>query len=328
MQNKIDIVIAWVDGNDPAHKIKRQKYLNSQQSLSSVEDTRFASNDEIYYNIASILKYVPYVGKIFIVTDQQAPLALSAFQDQGLCSKDQIQVIDHTSLFSGYEQCLPTFNSLSIEAMLWNIPNISDYFLYLNDDFFFNAPSAIEDFLINDRIKIYGHWRSNFTLKMKYQYRSWLKKQFQKEPKSKYTIAQMLSADILGFNKYYEIHHRPHILSKQLLEKYFEDHAEILYNQIQYKFRDFDQYLPVGLNNHLAIQQDKAILEGDIQIAYLKNSQGIDSFCKQLVNTDFKFGCIQSLDQLNDTNRLKIVEGLKYKFSDYLPNILKSQILS
>ena len=50
MQNKIDIVIAWVDGNDPAHKIKRQKYLNSQQSLSSVEDTRFASNDEIYYN--------------------------------------------------------------------------------------------------------------------------------------------------------------------------------------------------------------------------------------------------------------------------------------
>lgn len=82
MQN-LDIVIAWVDGNDVELKRKRQQYLTGGDASDAVSDTRFASNDEIYYNIASILKYVPFCRHIFIVTDNQQPEFLNEFVAQG-----------------------------------------------------------------------------------------------------------------------------------------------------------------------------------------------------------------------------------------------------
>ena len=69
MQN-IDIVIAWVDGNDLELKKKRHKYLTGEDASDAVSATRFASNNEIYYNIASILKYVPFCRHIYVVADE------------------------------------------------------------------------------------------------------------------------------------------------------------------------------------------------------------------------------------------------------------------
>ena len=140
MQN-LDIVIAWVDGNDVELKRKRHQYLTGGDASDAVSDTRFASNDEIYYNIASILKYVPFCRHIFIVTDNQQPEFLNEFATQGLCDANKIRVVDHREIFAGYTQFLPTFNTRSIESMLWNINGLSDYFIYLNDDFFFNSPA-------------------------------------------------------------------------------------------------------------------------------------------------------------------------------------------
>ncbi len=125
----IDIVIAWVDGNDSNLKNKRRKFMNQAEPSNALEDTRFASNDEIYFCIASILKFVPYSGTIYVVTDQQQPKWLDQFEQQGLCKAGKIKIIDHREVFNGYESALPTFNSLSIESMLWNIPDISDYFI-------------------------------------------------------------------------------------------------------------------------------------------------------------------------------------------------------
>ena len=182
----IDIVIAWVDGNDIDLKIKRQQFTGQQEASGAVEETRFASNDEIYFCIASILKYVPYCGKIYVVTDQQSPQWIGQFEQQNLCEKGKIRVVDHKELFDGHDSALPTFNSLSIETMLWNIRNLSDYFIYLNDDFFFNCPSESFDFLNEDRMAIYGHWQSNFIKKIKYMLRKFIQNQFGKIAQPKY----------------------------------------------------------------------------------------------------------------------------------------------
>src|SRR5690606_40736203 len=92
MQN-IDIVIAWVDGNDIELKKKRHKYLTGEDASDAISDTRFASNNEIYYNVASILKYVPFYRNILIVTDNQRPAFIDEFAAQGLCSRSE----EHTS---------------------------------------------------------------------------------------------------------------------------------------------------------------------------------------------------------------------------------------
>ncbi|NUG80351.1 Stealth CR1 domain-containing protein, partial [Acinetobacter bereziniae] len=209
MQN-LDIVIAWVDGNDVELKRKRHLYLTGNDASDAVSETRFASNDEIYYNIASILKYVPFCRHILIVTDGQQPEFLNEFFAQGLCDTNKIRVVDHREIFAGFEQFLPTFNTRSIESMLWNIQGLSDYFIYLNDDFFFNASAQVEDFLEQDKIVTYGHWKSCFSYKTKLKYRQFLNRNFNKPIQPGHVIAQMLGADILGFKEFFEIHHYPH----------------------------------------------------------------------------------------------------------------------
>ena len=65
----IDAVIAWVDGNDPAHKAKRHRYSKPEE-ISNDDiggDIRFTSIGEIKYSVASILRFAPYIRKIFII---------------------------------------------------------------------------------------------------------------------------------------------------------------------------------------------------------------------------------------------------------------------
>lgn len=323
---KIDFVIAWVDGNDVKHRLKRQQFQSTNIVKGSAEETRFASNDEIYFSIASILKYVPYFGTIYIITDEQQPVHIHDFFEQGLCAPEQIKIIDHRTIFAGHEQYLPTFNSLSIETMLWNIPGLSKYFIYLNDDFFFNASSELDDFLVGDHIKVYGHWENNSLIKAKFNLRKGLNKYFGKPLQPKYTIAQMLSAELCGFNKYYEIHHRPHILDRDVLQNYFQKYPTTLAQQIRHRFRSAFQFLPVGLNNHLKIQANEAVLYDDINIAYLKNEALLSLFLENLNNTTIKFGCIQSLDEFSVQGATKVQQAMLSKFEDDLPVFLKQQV--
>ena len=319
MQN-IDIVIAWVDGNDLELKKKRHKYLTGEDASDAVSATRFASNNEIYYNIASILKYVPFCRHIYVVADNQRPEFIDEFVAQGLCAKDKIRVVDHREIFKGFEQHLPTFNTRSIETMLWNIEGLSDYFIYLNDDFFFNSPAKIEDFLKDDHLVVYGHWQSSFALKAKLKYRQFMSRQLGQPIQPKHMIAQMLGADILGFNKFFEIHHYPHIVDRDALKDYLLAHPQRLETQIKFKFRSVEQLNPISLMNHIKIQKQQAELKPDLELAYLKNQDSLNSFIQALQNPEIKYGCIQSLDQLSSDAAKQISDAMHEKLAGYLPH--------
>ena len=323
MQN-IDIVIAWVDGNDLELKKKRHKFLTGEDASDAISDTRFASNNEIYYNIASILKYVPFCRNIFIVTDNQKPEFVHEFAEQGLCASKKIRIVDHKEIFRGHEQHLPTFNTRSIESMLWNIEGLSDYFIYLNDDFFFNSPAKIEDFIQNDQMVVYGHWQSSFALKTKLKYRQFLNAKFNKPIQPKHMIAQMLSADILGMKKFFEIHHYPHIVDRKILSEYLLSQPKLLETQIKFKFRSVEQINPISLMNHLKIQNNQALLKPDIALAYLKNEQSSDDFILATKNESIKYGCIQSLDQFDTVSAQKISNTMSEKFKGFLPASLNA----
>ena len=323
MQN-IDIVIAWVDGNDLELKKKRHKFLTGEDASDAISDTRFASNNEIYYNIASILKYVPFCRNIFIVTDNQKPEFVHEFAEQGLCASKKIRIVDHKEIFRGHEQHLLTFNTRSIESMLWNIEGLSDYFIYLNDDFFFNSPAKIEDFIQNDQMVVYGHWQSSFALKTKLKYRQFLNAKFNKPIQPKHMIAQMLSADILGMKKFFEIHHYPHIVDRKILSEYLLSQPKLLETQIKFKFRSVEQINPISLMNHLKIQNNQALLKPDIALAYLKNEQSSDDFILATKNESIKYGCIQSLDQLDTVSAQKISNTMSEKFKGFLPASLNA----
>mgnify|MGYP003302698541 CR=1 FL=1 len=148
----IDAVITWVDGKDPRHREKRMKYASAGQLKSDDKagETRYADLGEIFWCVASLNRYAPWLNKIYIVTDEQDP-GLDAFLERNFPEGYiPVEIVDHKVLFKGYEDCLPTFNSVSIESMTWRIPGLSDRFLEFNDDLMLLAPVAPEDFFLPD----------------------------------------------------------------------------------------------------------------------------------------------------------------------------------
>jgi hypothetical protein len=139
----IDVVVAWVDGADPAHRAKRKRYLADLGKDAKPErvanlERRFSDNDEIRFCLRSIRNYAPWVRTIWLVTDNQVPGAI----DRRKAERDNIRIVDHREIFRGYEQLLPTFNSYAIESMLWRVDGLADRFLYFNDDMMLVGPVA------------------------------------------------------------------------------------------------------------------------------------------------------------------------------------------
>ena len=87
MELKIDLVYLWVDGNDPAWLKKRQPYLKKEINTTG----RYQDNQELKYSLRSIDKHLPWIRKIFIVTDNQVPPFLDV-------NHPKIEIVDHKYL--------------------------------------------------------------------------------------------------------------------------------------------------------------------------------------------------------------------------------------
>lgn len=122
----ISFVYTWVDGSDIDLSNIKSKYNGGNRNVNS----RDRSADELLYSLRSLKKYIPWHnGTIFIVTDNQIPRWLNI-------NNSQIKIINHQEIIPKYIN--PTFDSSTIECFLDKIPDITDIFIYLNDDFFFN----------------------------------------------------------------------------------------------------------------------------------------------------------------------------------------------
>lgn len=122
----IDLVYLWVDGSDRKWLKKKQGFLDKK--INTVG--RYQNNEELKYSLRSIEKHIPWVRKIFIVTDNQTPSFLDT-------NHSKIQIIDHSEIIPN--EYLPSFNSSVIEYFMYKIPGLSEFFLYSNDDMFINA---------------------------------------------------------------------------------------------------------------------------------------------------------------------------------------------
>ncbi|MDZ7633701.1 MAG: Stealth CR1 domain-containing protein [Bacteroidales bacterium] len=156
----IDAVIAWVDGDDPLLADKRNKYFRggTVTTASGAHPTRFASSNEIRYCVLSILKFAPFVRNIFIVTDEQDPGISADVRKYFPERSGSIRIVDHREIFAGYENYLPTFNSISIANMIWRIKGLSENFVYFNDDTFLVREIKSEDWFLNGMPVLRGRW--------------------------------------------------------------------------------------------------------------------------------------------------------------------------
>ena len=142
----IDLVYLWVDGSDPRWLVKHNACIGKTEERSTVNcKGRYADNDELKYSLRSVEMYAPWVRKIFIVTDEQVPSWLDT-------SNPRIRVVDHTEIMP--EVCLPCFNATVIEHFLWNIPGLSEHFLFANDDMLINRSLSPSFFFADDGLPV------------------------------------------------------------------------------------------------------------------------------------------------------------------------------
>ena len=169
---KIDFVITWVDGSDeewlaekrafaeghsfiekPSSTSKRafaknQPSTKNQPSIKgrpSLEKPRFDSSDLRFRNDFDFIKYwfrgvekfAPWVNQIFFVTAGHLPDWLNL-------QHPKLKIIHHSDFIS--KEFLPTFNSHTIENNLHRIKELSENFVYFNDDFFLLRKTRPEDF--------------------------------------------------------------------------------------------------------------------------------------------------------------------------------------
>jgi hypothetical protein len=313
---KIDAVITWVDGADIALRDKRMRYQNEK---TKVHETRFSNRGEIYYCISSILKYAKFINRIFIVTDNQLPLHINEFEKAGLCKYEYIKVIDHREIFREYEYLLPTFNARSIETVLWRINELSEHYVYFNDDFFINKYINQSDFFVGEHPLINAKPLSLNFFKVKKYINNKIKRN--KNQVASHRLSQYLSAELLGMKSINFVNHSPHPLRRSTQEKFYTVEKNIFLKQISFKFRSSEQFNPVSLSNNLEVLNNDAKIYSPEQIVYIKPkmSRALSSELAKISLETTKFGCIQSLDLFPESNLLEIRKVMNEKLKGYLP---------
>ncbi len=272
MDFEIDAVIAWVDGTDENHKKKLAQYVEEKSLLNNAEFlARYLQADEIEYCVKSIKKFAPYIRTIYIVTDEQVP----SFLKNNLIETTykNVKIIDHKVIFKGYEEYLPTFNCYPIETMVSKIPELTEHFIYFNDDMFLIQETKPTDFFTNDGYPIIrGKWKSFENSKFK----DFLKKNGVKKKsitKISYKKAQENSAKILGLKKYIKVNHTPFPIRKSTLNSYLDSNTDVLINSLKYKFRDASHFMVQLHAAHLEVLNNTYELINDYRLAHFGSSE-------------------------------------------------------
>lgn len=125
----IDLVFTWAGTQNQALEFAEE--FKSKKDIIcdfAYDPARFSDHNELLFSVKSALKNVPWVRNIFIVANEIPAFISSLSEDE----KNKIKIINHQQIIDA--QYLPTFNSHAIEANLHKIPDLSENFVYLNDD--------------------------------------------------------------------------------------------------------------------------------------------------------------------------------------------------
>lgn len=293
---RIDAVVTWVDGNDPLHLAKRQRYQHEASSnTNGINPHRWACNDELRYCLRSIANHAPWIARIWIITDAQQP-DLSRLPPDLV---ERITIVDHRTLFAGYENALPTFNSLAIETLLWRIPDLAEHFVYFNDDVFLTGPLATSDVFINGMPVLRGGWVDKSAITADPACRD--------DPALLNEHTQLNAAALAGFgpDRLFRAAHVAHPLSRSVLARLYDQHQERFAANISHRFRCVSQFLPQGLHNHACIAAGNAVLQTTEDYLHLRTGAVYDyplpdvqAYLARALQPRFKFLCVNDLPQV------------------------------
>ena len=135
---KIDFVILWVDGSDPVWLEEKKKYKPDLDIVDAAN--RYRDWDNLKYWFRGVEKFAPWVNNIYFVTYGHLPKFLNT-------NHPKLKIINHKDIIDN--RYLPTYNSSGIEVNIFKIKDLSEHFVYFNDDVFLTKEVKPTDFFVN-----------------------------------------------------------------------------------------------------------------------------------------------------------------------------------
>ena len=230
MSNAIDLVIPYVTNSDPEWKKIFDEYNRKENGtkidVESNGNRRFSADDILFkYVIRGIAKNLPFINKLhlLVMQDSQVPKWIN---------RDNVHIVYHKDFIPS--EYLPLFNSSAIEMFLKNIPDLSEHFIYTNDDFWFNQPLKESDFFTANGTPL-TEWYVNKVKTDAHQ------------PTWYYTFlnADRTVSKDLKSTVYYQPSHRPASFKKSILEEVYNKYEKEIKDSIT-RFRknnNINQYI-------------------------------------------------------------------------------------
>lgn len=144
----MDVVITYVDGNDPVWKQDYERYTNVP-----IMQKRFRDWGTLKYLMRGIQTRMPFIRNVYLVVSH--PSQVPEWVD-----RTQLKIVLHSDIIPS--EFLPTFNCNPIEMHLHRIEGLDEEFLYFNDDMFPVGDCRPTDFF-RDGKAVIGYYRHIFA---------------------------------------------------------------------------------------------------------------------------------------------------------------------
>lgn len=138
---QIDLVLPYVNNTDPVWMEQYKQTCIKYNKEYDANNVRYRDYGTLKYLLRGIEKNLPWIRNVYIIVEQES-------QIPEWLNIDSVKIIYHKDIIP--EDKLPTYNSGTIEVYLKNIPELSEHFIYINDDMFPIALTAKSDFFDED----------------------------------------------------------------------------------------------------------------------------------------------------------------------------------
>lgn len=310
----IDLVVAWVDGNDKSWLAEKNKYASSEGDSA---ENRFRDWDLLRYWFRGVEKNMPWVDKIHFVTWGHVPDWLDI-------ENPKLNIVYHKDYIPA--EYLPTFSSHTIELNLHRIRGLSDKFIYFNDDMFVTDGMKPTDFFKNDlpvdcpievplRFHKGGidHIIANDVMVINANFKK--RDVVAKNLKKWISLKNLYMLPVESFSSF-DNPHIPFAYKKSTLETVWEKEHEILAQTCSHRFRcDLD------VNQWLFRYWQFAtgeFVKGKPQGKFFSIGSDDEKIAYAILNKEYKMVCLS--DDRTDIDFEKEKEFLKNLFSEILPD--------
>ena len=243
----IDFVLTYLDANDIEWQKEKNKYTPGP--TADVNPNRYREWDNLVYFFRSIDKFAPWVRKVHVVTWGHVPSWLDV-------NHPKINIVNHKDYLPA--EWLPTFSSRCIDMNLHRIPDLSEQFVYFNDDmfltgvvqpeFFFKnglpcdaAVLSAQAFNLNGSVRMYfAPYVDTGVINKYFKIRKTINRNFSKWFNLKYRGELLRTFTMLPYPHFicFRNFHLPYGYLKSTYEEVWEKEPDFLGAASAHKFRD------------------------------------------------------------------------------------------